>query len=295
MRDNLPSYRQALKSVRETGEMLERPYTGWETGVEYEHPEKGTQGIVVDDRVLPAIDHFYTNNKALSLALGKRHVYTVATTRAMQVLNYALAGDGVVWGLSGYASAFPGAKYHAEADGIEKFYEHFRAIGHKPALVVDGGVSAGVLGLNGIIAKQFQVPTLGFIPLQGLGSMGPRTHMVVYGATYQDREKAVAAASDILTCWGGKKGTERECEAAIDDGSIVILTRFREYEPDSLPSQYLRNPKLKEAFDRGQLIVCDSHDKIAECVAKALAAHHATKKWNRPRRLEKLQNFLRKD
>ena len=293
MRGNLPSYRQALQSLRETGEMLERPYTGWGTGVEYQHP-KGAREIVVDDRILPEIGNLYTNNQALSKALNQRGARTIGSTRAIQVLSRALSDkDGVVWGFSGYASAFPGVNYYAEADGIEKFYEHFNKIGHKPNLVVDGGVSAGVLGINGIVARQFKVPTLGFIPLEGLGSMGPRDHMVITGATYQDREKTVAAAAEILVCWGGKEGTTNECVVAVEDGSFVILPIFRTYEADSLPEQFLRIPELKRAFDREQLIICDSPNKIPECVAKALAGHRDTKHWNRARRREKLTKFLR--
>lgn len=203
---SLPTFQAALGNLRRTGEMLP-PYTCPELDVTYEHPRKGSLPIAIDDRVLPAVGTLYTNNRALGEAVRSKFDHQTRTlAHAQAILLDALQVSAPVWGFAGYTGT--GIGYDTEAAGIGKFYRHLGQLKYKPKLIVDGGVSTGVLGLSSIFAKSLHIPTLGFIPFKGLSSIGPRTHMVVCGATYPNRQVAVAAASDILVCWGRERGND---------------------------------------------------------------------------------------
>lgn len=287
---SLPTFQAALGNLRRTGEMLP-PYTCPELDVTYEHPRKGSLPIAIDDRVLPAVGTLYTNNRALGEAVRSKFDHQTRTlAHAQAILLDALQVSAPVWGFAGYTGTSIG--YDTEAAGIGKFYRHLGQLKYKPKLIVDGGVSTGVLGLSSIFAKSLHIPTLGFIPFKGLSNIGPRTHMVVCGATYPDRQVAVAAASDILVCWGGKEGTIAECCMAIENGSCVILPIFRKYEQGSLPNQYLQIPLLRGAVTSGQLLVCTSPEDLRDCIEDALKYHARNKDASRGYRRLELRQFL---
>jgi hypothetical protein len=196
---------------------------------------------------------------------------------------------GVIWGVSGFAT--PGPDCSAEAGGLAALYQFLADSNRLPMLVADGGASVGVLGLNGLIADMHNVLTLGFTPLQGIASMGPRNHTVIWGNSYRDREQLVGLLPDALVCAGGGDGAGRECETTIDNGGPVLLLALKKYDEGTLPVTFRSWPKLQQAESEGQLVVCESLDDLPRCIglvyemAKLAAAQ-------RPGRLTAITHLL---
>lgn len=173
-----------------------------------------------------------------------------------------------------------------------RFLPTFSTWGGLPSLVVDGGVSDGVLGLSGILANRFEVPSLGYIPLQGLSSIGPRTRLVVHKDTYLDREILVGLTPDVLVCVGGGLGTQRECEAALEHGGVVLLLALRDYGPGSLPSVYLEHSITKSAARDGRLIVCSNVRDIQTRLPRIIQTARLVSLPSRSQRMEELSRQL---
>ncbi len=199
----------------------------------------------------------------------------------------------MIWGFSGYATGGVDPEtgkpfsYAEEAQSLLTLYNYLDEKGEAPSLAVDGGVSEGFLALNSVVAASANVPTLGFIPKQGLKSVGIRDHMVVAGETYQDREALVATA-DTLVCAGGAAGTTRECIGAVRNGAAALLLWHEKYRDDALPNAFLQHKDLREAFGDGRLVVCKSLDKIPEKVDQILQVNV---KKSRARRSKAIWNF----
>lgn len=286
----LPTPSQAYDLLRNTGDMLpSNPACSALDGVYFNHPGKpGRQVAHIDDRVLPVLRKMYTGNSVLRQALEAKGV-VVGSMGDVTTLIKRCSGKGVIWGFSGYATA--GKEYRLEADAMRNIYESISKA-QMPSLVVDGGVSAGVLGLSSALAAEFGVQTLGVIPVGGLDSIGPRNDMLVWGDTYQQREKMVAAIPDILWCVAGAGGTLRECVAAVEQGSVVVIVAPRNYDKESLPGSYKTHTRLRKAIKDGQLFACHPKDNIADCVKKVLDAQAALDKDVRVRRLEAARKLL---
>ncbi len=238
-------------------------------GITYDHPRKGRLEVTVDDTVLACTGRLYAGSSALRGVLRQRGAHTATLIEAARFVEQRISA-GMIWGFSGYATA--GYPYGVEAESLSELYGYLSKIGKKPSLVVDGGVSAGVLGLNGVIAEQHQVTTFGCIPLQGLSSTGLRDHMVIWGNTYDDREILVGTLPDILVCVGGGDGTRRECQTALNNGSVVLLLSPRSYGPNSLPETYQGFSEMTRALSEHRLFVCGPNDSVRSCVDAALMA-----------------------
>jgi predicted Rossmann-fold nucleotide-binding protein len=246
--------------------------------------------IPVDEEVLPHLGRIYTDNTELQCIL-QRYATRVATLGlAQRLIEDYLTGKRLVWGFSGYAT--PGFDYSVESRGMTLLYNRLAEMDHQPALSIDGGVSAGVLGLNAIIAKEHRVATLGCIPFKGLTSISARDHMVVWGATYQEREVLVGTLPDVLVCVGGGDGTRRECQAALRQGSVVMLLALRDYGPASLPETHQNFSEMRSAAHDGRLIVCRSEQDIAASVEAAITAATHTSSISRPARLQTIRRLL---
>lgn len=233
-------------------------------GLTFEHPRKGTTDIAIDQAVLLQQGMVYTGDPMLRQTLSELNIATEDLASAGAVIQERRE-HGRVWGFSGYATG--GFSYKTDAAGLTRLYDHLVAKNEKPALAVDGGVSAGSLGLSGIVAAMNQVPTMGMIPRQGLSSIGVRDHLVVWGDTYQDREVMVGTTPDVLVCIGGSEGTQRECQTALRWGTPVLLLALNDaYAPSALPNAYKTLPDMVSAVDSGTMIVCRSMDAIPSSV-----------------------------
>lgn len=252
----------------------------------FRHPTDGRQPVMVDDVILRA-GLIYAPQSVRS-ALQRISTPSKPLTTAADLIDKLFKEIGLIWGISGFASK--GFDYGIEARGIAELYAYLRE--KQPGLIVDGAVAQGVLGLNGVLAAMQNVPTLGCIPLQGLTSLGERTHTLVWGDTYQDREVLVGSIPDILVCVGGGPGTMRECEHALNHGSIVLLLTLKPHEPGTFPRLYHTKPVIRDAIVDGRFVVCDSIDTVA---AKAQEAWEASQAWtlhSRMRRLPAIRKLL---
>ena len=293
---HLPSPEEALNLLRKTGEMLSDDFPRTQlTDISHINTEGNRVPTMIDARVIPVVKEFLTTDSLLSAAL-KLHGAAVKPSSALEDLLGFRIRKGIVWGFSGFATPskqIGGSDYEAETKAMKKVFETLGR-SRKPQLVIDGGVSAGVLGLSSVLSIQRGIDTLGVIPLEGLGHIGPRMYMIVWGNTYKDREKLVGSLPDILICVGGKDGTKRECIQAIKQGSIAVILAPRTYGSTSLPGSYRKNKLLRDA-ENTQLFFCGSEDSIADCIEKAIKAHIQIPMTVRFRRLNHVKKLLGKN
>jgi predicted Rossmann-fold nucleotide-binding protein len=287
----LPDDEESYRLLCERGEQVPATWRRIESlnGLTYEHPCRGRLEVMVDRAALAHAGRVYAGSNALRGALRERGASTATLIEVTRLVGRHLSTDTLVWGFSGYATA--GYPCDVEAHSLAELYRYLSQLRTKPVLVVDGGVSTGVLGLNGVIAKQHQITTLGFIPLQGLGAMAPRDHVVVWGDTYQDREILVGTLPDILICVGGGAGTRRECQAALSNGSVVLLLAPRNYGPSSLSETYQGFSEMTQAMSEHRLFVCGQDDSMRSCVDAALLAAFRAR-IGRPARISKVGQLL---
>lgn len=265
-------------------------------GLYFTHPTKGERPITIDKQVLARQGALYIGDPALRSALEEQEIETKTWEDALALLDCHMdeENDSLVWGFSGYATGGRDPvtgepySYYTEAEGLLKLYTHLANRNAMPSIAVDGGVSEGFLALNSVVAQSAGVPTVGFLPEQGLKALGIRDHTIVGGQTYEGREKAVATA-DVLVCAGGFKGTIRECVKAIRGGAATLLLDLKEYPHNSLPNVFHEDEDLQRAFEEERLVVCKHPDEIAERVDQIL---QVDVKSSRPVRKNILTEFL---
>jgi hypothetical protein len=223
--------------------------------------------VKADVNLLREAAYVYCRDHQFRWSLGEHGIRTRPFHEITRQLQRPLH-KRAVWGFSGYATG--GRPYDLEAQALLALYECLDDSGRLPVMTVDGAMSAGVLGLNGILASEYGVPSLGCTPYEGLASIGPRAHMLIEGATYQKREPIIAMLSDILACVGGDAASYRECQIALDHGSVVLLMVLRDYDsPQPLSKTH---HTLKHTYDPSRLIVCNDLNLVPQCVDEALAA-----------------------
>lgn len=247
----------------------------------------GRLTIPVDHFALPGVGRLYTNRGAIKRQIGRRarfgHLGDVA-----EVVKTAHEG-GLIWGFSGYAT--PGPEYLREGRVMRMIFTALHQWYQLPSLVVDGGVSDGVPGLSGVIAPHYTVPTLGYVPLKGLDSYGPRTHLVAHKQTYREREVMVGVTPDILVCVGGAGGTIRECEAALRNGGVVLmLAPKNDYDEQSLPGTYKNNPVIQQHSKN--FFTCTAGQLVQEHLPKVIYRARHISLPSRHARLKKLSAEL---
>lgn len=294
MREMRPDLQAAYDLLCYQGEQFAEPHTIENLeDVTFVHPVDGVLSVAADMDALAQQGMIYSSNQRLRDVLSEHDIITEEWTQATDLLVGHLGDEGLVWGFSGYATGgFNRVTnepfgYQKEAEGLAVLYDHLSKTDQMPSLTVDGGVSEGFLALSAIIAQNLAVPTVGFIPKQGLASVGIRDHLIIAGNTYQDREALVGTA-DILVCAGGEKGTIRECLSAIRHGSAVLMLALKKYPPNSLPNTYYKYDELWEAEEAGNLVICESLDEIPEGVDKLLSYDT---KANNQRRIDAVTSF----
>lgn len=256
--------------------------------VEYRHPTEGRTPVTADIHLLSRARRLYAES-ALRSPLGA-HGLTVEATRAVVPLIEERYDCGLVWGFAGFTEVGP--SYSAEARAMRALLGSLKNMNLVPSLISDGGGSDGVLGLSGILAARSRIPSLGFIPRQGLASVGQRTHLVVRMQTYEGREQLVGTTPDVLVCVGGAGGTLRECKAALDHRSVVILMATRTYDPPSFVESHHDIEALARAEYEGRLFVCRSLQQIMSVARRAVTAAARISRANRPQRLTTLRRLL---
>jgi hypothetical protein len=235
-------------------------------GIAFNHPKKGKVDITIDADIMARQGRIYAGDADLRAALQRYGVYTGDLEDANEFMQGKLAEKGLILGVSGFAMG--DYEYSAEAEGMVRIYDHLSAINKKPSLAIDGGISAGSLGLSGVIAKAYEVPTLGVPPRQGLANIGDRDHLVVWGNTYRDREVLVGTLPDMLVCVGGAAGSRRECQEALKHGSTVLLLALKDYFDEDVPHTYENFEDMRSAANPkvGRLVVCETIEAIPEAV-----------------------------
>lgn len=286
-----PNLANAFKDICAQGDYLpENRETTQLHGITFEHP-KGQRDITIDSETLHTQGRIYVGHQALRQELQVQGFTATGLAEAGSVIESHYGNDALIWGFSGFASVLPGIDYRQEGKGIAQFYDYLATTDRKPGLAVDGGVSAGNLGLSAVIAAQHGVPTMGFIPLNGLDSTGTRDHLVVWGNNYPDREVLVGTTPDAVLGIGGAEGTRRECEAALKQGSAVLLMALKDYGPKSLPATYQKHPVMTEAVEDGRMVICESPEALPDAIEQtAEAAQHA--RDNRSHRLKAIREVL---
>jgi hypothetical protein len=232
----------------------------------------------------------YVNNRILLRELKQHGARVTTHLKAAGLTRQWLSGSDTILGFSGYATA--GYNYTAEADGMQAVFEYFHNARKRLALVTDGGVSAGVVGLSGVLGRMWNVPTLGFLPLKGLAEMGSRDHMIVWGNTFRDRERLVGTMPDILVCVGGSDGSMRECLEALKMDIVVVLLILKDYDPTSFPGTFSKMRKFSSPPRKGQVLACRSVDDIAECLRLALLTSEELRTRSRRVRYRLMQRLL---
>lgn len=275
---DLPSVEDAYRSLRDYGDQfLTAPLVPQPlSGVMFSHPRHGVIEAKADPRVLAACERMYTNNERLMVALSGRCGLVCMQEDALAMLSGHFSLPQLVVGVSGFASR--GYSCVAVASALSVAYGCLWTIPeYTPSLVCDGATGAGALGLSGVLAQSYGLPTLGFAALQGMSSMAPRTHMVVGGQTYQDREELVGSAPDLLLGFGGGKGTLNECLASLRAGGSVLSV-----QPHDSWRKAMDGPWVAE----GRLVFCDSDDQIPEALALAVGSVNFASRADRLRVIE---------
>ncbi|HJP81820.1 MAG TPA: hypothetical protein VJ841_05480 [Candidatus Saccharimonadales bacterium] len=250
---SLPSAKTALASLRKNGNQFEAVPLVPEPlgGVTYPH-HGSDRTVAADPRVLRATGRVYVADRTLRIAVHEAGGKTDSLLAGAAFLARVFAQPRLIWGVSGYASI--GISCTHQADLLEAFYHHLTTNQRGTALVSDGAAGAGVLGISGVLAAEHNIPTFGVSPLEGMSTMAPRDHMVIYGNTYQEREKIVGLVPDLLLIVGGGDGSRREGVAALEAGSRVLLL------DSNIPWRTV--PKMRDAVHSGKLLVRSRIDEI---------------------------------
>jgi hypothetical protein len=263
----------------------------------FRHPKKGEQPIMIDRQMVAAQGTLYAADRAVQSALADQGIKVKGKNAAIDLLDRHLDRrvPKLVWGFSGYATGgidpLTGLPYtyYDEAEALRELYGYLTDQDKLPSLAIDGGVRTGFLGLSSLVAECAGVPTLGFLPKEGLGEdVGNRDHMVIAGDTYQDREQLVATA-DVLVCAGGWDATMRECKKAVENGAAVLVLDCPKYRETSVPKRVHTEPELQDAIASKQLVVCDTLGDISSCVDKLLEVDVMS---SRHRRAQAIARFM---
>jgi len=289
----LPTVAEAYISLCKQGDQFTNtPLAATPLGaLTYEHPEDGTRLVAADDRVLAATGRLYVANEGLNQALRSRNANVAPMGEAARLIEQHLTGDRMVWGTVGYASG--GFDLTIEGEGMQRLYEYAVADDRRrPSLLVDGGSSVGVLGLNGVLAKKYGIPTLGFTPVQGIAKMAPRDHVVVWGDLYPARQILVGSTPDIVFCWGGGPGAQMECIYALKKRSVVVLMSLGDYGSEALLHTYQSVRVMRRAAKKGRLIICETVDDIPARVDAAMKMCARKSLARRPARIRTVRKLL---
>lgn len=282
---SLPSAHDALASLRANGNQFKtvplapRPMGG----VTFLHPRNGERPVAADPRVLAATGQFYIANEVLRHAVHRAGGRTNSLRAAAEFMSQLFAQPRLIWGVSGFATI--GYPCGLQADQLTALYRYLAVDRRRPVLVCDGAAGAGVLGISGVLAAECGIQTLGVTPLQGMSTMAPRDHMLVYGDTYQQREAIVGLLPDILVIVGGGVGAQREGVATLNSGGRVLL--IDDLVNSSIPWPTV--PEMALAVREKRMLICGKLDEIPTYAERLRVAARKLAPTFRPNRLVALR------
>jgi hypothetical protein len=290
---DLPSFDVAFRSLSKHGlhfpsyarELTELRGATYRDGQRRHH-------VIADTYALQGVGRVYADNAIRQAMARQLSLRPCALGDAARLLNDVYGNRGrLVLGFSGYGTA--GHPYQVTADGMKMMLGHLRQLGEVPSLIVDGGVSDGVPGLSGLLAKRAGVASLGYIPKAGLAEFGPRTHLVVHGDLYPQREQLVGLTGDILTTWDGHDATGRECAAAAAAGCVIVIMALQDsYERGSFPLTYKKSREIRIAIKENRLKVCRRREDILATIRWAVRTAAEVSVPRRNARLRTLRTLL---
>lgn len=252
------------------------------TGVQFPKPHHTAtllRDVEIDTEVMHQISTMYAR-APMDGRLRDLGASAASLREAYAVISHALH-TGTVWGVSGFATGATPEQpldYIKENNILSAFYTYISNSAMRPSLIVDGGCSEGILGLNGYFAEDRGLPNLGYIPFEGLTSMSARQHMVVWGDTYRDRELLVGTTSQILLCMGGADGTIRECLRALLYNSPVILVEAKHYDdPRAFTNVYASIPQVQQAMQEKRFFFCREVGELYKAMDAAIKYSDATR------------------
>ena len=214
-----------------------------------------------DARIIPTIPAMIAPDSHVSRALSEIRPGLSTTDNASETISAWLAGDGITLGFSGYGTG-GGYGYGAEYDSIDEIFTHCAATGLSIDGIVDGATGYGVPGLSGLLAQKHRLTTMGFAPLRSLRGAATRDTFTVVGEEFGDEAPALGATPDVLIALGGGPNAEKEVNAALSLGSLVILAAVKAYPDSSVVYLPERSAEARAAQAAERLVVCTSIDGI---------------------------------
>lgn len=279
----------SFESLCTQGEFIPDRFIVELEGITYNHP-KGERTVRIDEAALRQQGRVYSDDSLLIDSLIESG--GIKVSRHAELLSFIEAAYDEplpIVGVSGYATV--GFAYEKEAQALRHMYNHFRKKEQPFGLTVDGGVSSGVLGINGLASLIGGVTSLGVIPKQGLHRVGVRDHLAVWGDTYQDREVIVGTVPDVLVCVGGADGTRRECQEALKHGSAVLLLAMGDAPSGSLAATYDQYKDIEGAIRDGTMMISRSPEGFVSELSE-LIEYSCMNYDNRSWRFEALQQYM---
>lgn len=286
----LPTLDAQIDSLRTTGDQFsseEKEISRLELPGVWMAVKNGTEKAMYDARIVPSLPHMIVPAVHVYRALKMIRPNQLTVNSADQSISSWLNVKGHIIGFSGYGTG-GGYEYEREYEGIQQIFDHCNAAGILIDGVVDGATGYGVPGLSGVLARKYEHPTIGIVPLRGLRGAAPRDTYVVTGEEFGDEAPAIGATPDMLIAFGGGPNAEKEVETAIEMGSVVILAVLKRYPENSVAYLSQRNRKAKAAQDAGKLLVCNNLESIGAYLDISADQLHA----NRERRRSYLRKVL---
>lgn len=239
-------------------------------GLTFRHAKYGALPVRILTGQLPGVGKMYVQNNTLAKTLRGYGVETSPwRTFAHMASSQFSSKRSFFLGFSGYTD--PRFSYELELRTIRAIYQHLLSKGRLPTSVSDGGGKDGVLGANARAARQFNVKSIAFTPLQGLETLSSRDHIVVWGDTFHQREVLVGLLPDMLLVVGGQKSAINVCVQAADFDTPVVIIEAKKYkDPQGITNTWRQVPKLVKAHTKKRLFVCRPDDDIPSALDRAL-------------------------
>jgi hypothetical protein len=264
----LPTLDEQLGLLRATGNQFdpEEREARWLalSGVTLQGDET-REPVLYDAGVVPTIPEMVvpSNNMRHALEVVRPGLQTSASAGAFLLRTFA--HDGLIVGFSGYGTGTEKGgrryEYEDEYEGLLELFAAFHDAEMPVGQVVDGGTGFGVPGLSGVVAEQEGITTIGYTPARSLRGIARRDTSVIIGEEFGDEAIALGSTPDILIAMGGGPNAEKEVEAALDAGSLVMLLTLRDYPPSSIAYMTDRHEGAREAKEKERLFVCESIDE----------------------------------
>ncbi|HTE57963.1 MAG TPA: hypothetical protein VK694_04420 [Verrucomicrobiae bacterium] len=218
----------------------------------YLEGDDGPEPALYDSVIVPAIPYLIAPSEEVHEALEAIRPGRATDQNPDDFIEKTFNRKGVLIGFSGYGTGSDPIKkyeYSAEHDGLQALFAHCRTAGISIDGVIDGATGYGVPGLSGTLAEKQGLITTGFAPLESLRGAAMRHKYGVVGKVFGDEAQALGGTPDILVAMGGGPNAQKEIEAALDLGTLVILATLRGYPGNSIAHLPNRATEAKTAQD----------------------------------------------